>query len=291
MLRKVVFVLRTRSLLALVLVILFPTAGSSAKISPVEGVIWQLHESAPPAIGRWHRLGARELLVQWTVVDGTAYVPGTAFRPSRRMPDWSRIRREPWASKIIVGLSGRFSEGSAREELDQLGRESIQLSRVRFPFRVSGWYFPAEVDPTWSGAPRLVPILNQLPRPLWISVYDGANIGPENLASWLEKWLPKDVGIFFHDGVGVWARTPEVARRYADVLAQRLGKRRVKLIVEAFRPTGSATFRAATPAELQAQLRAYGGHSLYLFDGPHYVSDRTVDALVAARVLEGSGLE
>jgi hypothetical protein len=199
------------------------------------------------------------------------------------MPDWPRIRREPWASSVIVGLSGRFDESQARRDLDQLGRESIQLARMRYPFRVAAWYFPTEVDSTWKEAPRMAPILNKLPRPLWISVYDRANVGPDKLAAWLETWLPRDVGIFFHDGVGVWARTPETAKIYADVLEQRLGKGRVKLIVEAFRPAGNSRFRAATPAELSHQLGAYRGHSLYLFDGPHYVGDRTVDALVGER--------
>jgi hypothetical protein len=129
----------------------------------------------------------------------------------------------------------------------------------------------------------MVPILNKLPRPLWISVYDRANIGPENLATWLETWLPADVGIFFHDGVGVWARTPETARNYADILRQRLGRGRVKLIVEAFRPAAKSGFRAATASELSHQLGVYRGHSLYLFDGPHYVGDRTVDALVTGQ--------
>ncbi len=68
-------------------------------------------------------------------------------------------------------------------------------------------------------APKLAALLAPLPRPLWISVYDGRNIGPEALADWLESWLPKDIGVFFQDGVGVYARTPQVAAHYADVLS------------------------------------------------------------------------
>ncbi|EPN68434.1 hypothetical protein A245_03653, partial [Pseudomonas syringae pv. actinidiae ICMP 19096] len=76
----------------------------------------------------------------------------------------------------------------------------------------------------------------KLPRPLWISVYDGANIGPAATADWLKTWLPDDIGVFFQDGVGVYARTAPVARTYADALRKRLGKDRVRIIVEAFRP-------------------------------------------------------
>ena len=49
------------------------------------------------------------------------------------------------------------------------------------------------------------------------------------------KWLPPDVGVFFQDGVGVHARDARTARRYADTLASRLGKARVRIIAEAFR--------------------------------------------------------
>ena len=37
--------------------------------------------------------------------------------------------------------------------------------------------------------------LDALPRPLWISVYDSANVGPYELAESLAAWLPKDVGV------------------------------------------------------------------------------------------------
>ena len=53
------------------------------------------------------------------------------------------------------------------------------------PLKVSGWYFPVEIDPTWTEAARLGELLGQLPRPLWISVYDSANVGPEALAAGL----------------------------------------------------------------------------------------------------------
>ena len=266
-------------LLGLALLALVP-ATAAAQIT---GIMWQLHERMPEARGNWHRLGARELILQWTAVDGIAYVPGTGWNESARMPDWQRIAREPWAERVIVGLSGRMDERTTRRSLQAMLEESTAISRLKFPFKVSAWYFPAEVDPLWKEAPQVLPpILNKLPRPLWISVYDGEGIGAAEFADWIASWLPKDVGVLFQDSVGIHVRTAPVAREYADALSSRLGKERVALIVEAFRAY-KRKFRPATAAELKPQLAAYGGYRLYLFDGPHYVSERLVEELVADR--------
>ena len=249
-------------------------------LPPVTGVIWQLYEDAPDAKGTWHRLGAEELLIQWTAVDGIAYVPGTAQRRSKRMPDWGRIGGEPWAKRVIVGLSGRTNEQATRRSLDAMLAESLAIARLQLPFRVAGWYFPAEVDPSWAEAPSVLPpILARLPRPLWISVYDGDNIGAARFADWLASWLPADVGVLFQDGVGVHVRNAVLARGYADALAARLGKPRVAIIAEAFRAE-NGKFRPATVQELQPQLAPYRGLPIYLFDGPHYVSERLVEELL-----------
>lgn len=265
--------------LAILFLAALPLGTQAGALPPVTGIVWQLHDKAPDAKGSWQLLGARELLIQWTAVDGVAYVPGTGLRESPRMPDWERIAREPWAERVIVGLSGRFDEQSARRSLDAMLAESLTIARLRFPFRVSAWYFPAEVDPRWKDAPSaLPPALKRLPRPLWISVYDGDNIGAAQFADWLASWLPRDVGVLFQDGVGVHVRSAQVAREYADALAARLGKARVGVIAEAFRSEGGR-FRPATAAELKAQLPAYRSFRLYLFDGPHYVPDSVVNEL------------
>jgi hypothetical protein len=154
------------------------------------------------------------------------------------------------------------------------------MAKVKTPLNVTGWYFPAEVDPSWSRAKELPALLAKLPRPLWISVYDGGNIGPAATADWLKSWLPDDIGVFFQDGVGVYTRTAPVARQYADALRERLGPNRVKVIVEAFRPKVGGGFRSATVAELKPQIAAYGGYPLYLFDGPHYLTPKLVQGLL-----------
>ncbi|WXF88343.1 hypothetical protein WDV92_05295 [Pseudomonas syringae pv. atrofaciens] len=245
----------------------------------VVGIVWQPDNATVGISGNWDRLGARQLLVQWTAVDDQSFIPGTSMASVPVLPDWTRIGKEPWAQEVILGLAGYFSETRSRDNIEQLAVLSAQLAKVKTPLNVTGWYFPAEVDPSWSRAKELPALLAKLPRPLWISVYDGANIGPAATADWLKTWLPEDIGVFFQDGVGVYARTAPVARTYADALRNRLGKNRVRIIVEAFRPQVGGGFRPATAAELKPQIAAFDGYPLYLFDGPHYVTPDLIEAL------------
>lgn len=256
---------------------------ASTTVPPIEGVVWQIDNENTQPQGDWEKLGVRRLLVQWTVVDDLAFTPGTSLTPGARMPDWERIGKQPWASEVIVGLAGRFDERGARSQLEGLVQLSAQVARTPPPVNVAGYYFPIEIDPTWTEAYRLRTLLSQLPRPLWISVYDSANVGPEELAQSLTEWLPPDVGVFFQDGVGVHAREAYVARHYANVLVRRLGKDRVRLIAEAFRPKEGGGFRPATLDELRPQLAAYQGYAIYLFEGPRYVPSQLVQGLVAAQ--------
>ena len=246
----------------------------------VQGVVWQLDNNTIDVRGNWHELGAKRLLIQWVAVDGISFLadPGKALAP--RLPDWQRIGGEPWAQEVILGLAGRFDESSARADVAGLIAESVRLAKLPIPLNVVGWYFPVEVDSTWDGAKSLAPLLTQLPRPLWISVYDGANIGAKPFARWLNTWLPSDVGILFQDGVGVHARTAPIARQYADELLQQFGKERVSIIAEAFRPKPGRGFRSATSKEIGEQLQAYRGLPVYLFDGPHYVSQALVKEIL-----------
>ncbi len=245
-----------------------------------QGIVWQPDDRHMNPHGDWDALGVSDLLVQWTAIDGMALIPGTDLPTAGRLPDWRRTGREPWARNVIVGLAGRFDEHAARTHTAQLAAQSLELAAERLPVHVAGWYFPVEVDPTWHDAPALKPLLERLPRPLWISVYDNSNIGGEALAAWLDTWLPRDVGVFFQDGCGGYVREPRVARAYADALAARLGPARVRIIAEAFRTMPQGGFRAAVADELAPQLTAYRGYPIYLFDGPHYVSAALVQSVV-----------
>ena len=81
----------------------------------------------------------------------------------------------------------------------------------------------------------------------------------------------------------VCVRTKPYARSvhawHAEVLIGRLGKDRVRMIAEAFRPKPGGGFRSATVRELRAQLQTYKGLPVYLFDGPHYLPETLVNEL------------
>jgi hypothetical protein len=248
----------------------------------VAGMVWQPDQDTVAPSGRWDALGARTLLVQWTVVDGIAFTPVVGATPARALPDWAGIARQPWARDVIVGLAGRFDERAARQSMPELAAISRRIAASPPPVRIAGWYFPVEVDPTWQDAPAMADALRELPRPLWISVHDTANLGPEVLAQGLQRWLPADVGVFLQDGVGLHAREPAVAVEYLEVLARRLGRERVRLIAEAMRPAPGGGFRPATAAELRPQLAAYRGWPVYLFE-TRYVAGPLVDALLERR--------
>lgn len=256
---------------------------ASTAVPPIEGVVWQIDNEHTEPRGDWEKLGVRRLLVQWTVVDDLAFLPGTDLKPGAKMPDWPQIGRQPWAQEVILGLAGRFDERGARSSLQELVELSAKVARTPPPVNVAGYYFPIEIDPTWMEAYRLRTLLNQLPRPLWISVYDSANVGPEELAQSLSEWLPQDVGVFFQDGVGVHAREAYVARHYVNVLVRRLGKERVRVIAEAFRPATGGGFRPATLEELRPQLATYEGFPIYLFEGPRYLPPPLVQGLAEAQ--------
>ncbi|SPB15329.1 hypothetical protein NOV72_02555 [Caballeronia novacaledonica] len=254
----------------------------ASRLHLVDGIVWQPDNAHADPRGDWDRLGAHELIVQWTAVDGIAFVPASGLRDAPRMPDWERIGQEPWARDVIVGLAGRFDEAAARANAAQLFIESMRLAEVHPPVHVTGYYFPVEIDPTWQNAGTLRTMLDALPRPLWVSVYDRANVGGAALAQWLDQWLPRDVGVLLQDGCGVYAREPRVAREYANEIAAKLGRHRVRIIAEAFRPQVGGGFRSATVDELRPQIDAYRGYKTYLFDGPHYVPADIVQGLLDA---------
>ena len=270
-------------------------AGQPAACPPLlDGVVWQTSHATARPEGDWHRLGARRLLVQWLEVDGTRFAGASpaASGADATPPDWARIGREPWAREVWLGLAGAHDEARARADVGQLAARSAALAQGAargLPLPVTAWYFPVEVDPTWQPQADLRRALAPLPRPLWLSAYDSANLGPDALADWVERWLPADVGILWQDGVGVHARTPAVAADYARRLAARLGPARLQLIAEAFRPAPGGGFRSASAAELLPQLRAYAGWPLWVFDGPHYLGRAQVAALQALDTAERPG--
>lgn len=242
----------------------------------IDGIVWQLHGGSLDPYGEWDRLGARALLLQWIVVDGVAFVPGLGIDTIADPPNWARIAREPWARSIIVGLASLSNEREARRNVAQLVDLSARVAARPLPFRAAGYYFPVEADPTWMDAPKMGPLLAALPRPLWISAYDNSNIGAAPFAEWIDSWLPKDVGLFFQDGGGLYMRTPQAACQYGEALIARLGRERFHMILEAFRPAGGDQLRAATVAEIRPQIEAYRDFETFVFEAPSYLNRKLI---------------
>ncbi len=199
----------------------------------VRGVVWQPDAQTMDVHRAWDRLGAHELLIQWTRVDGADVFDAGPSCPAGVRAALRSVAGRPWARRVIVGLAGLRSESASRADVTALaeaGRDAAACGAT--PAKVSGWYFPVELDPTWSdhgvgGEPSdHRRALSRLPRPLWISVYDSANVGVEALIAQVRRAAPGDVGVLFQDGVGVEARTPAVARTYLDALARAFGRRR-----------------------------------------------------------------
>lgn len=262
------------------------TLAACHTVAPVaiDGIVWQPDASTSRPSGNWQDIGAKTLLIQWVVVDGSTLLPDGSWKRIAPETDWDRIAAEPWAQQTIIGLAGRFQESEARSQVEDLARESRLIpALVPTSVNIAGWYFPVEADPSWHEVSRLGEALDGLPRPLWISVYDKTNMGSYEFVQWLGTWLPDDVGILFQDGVGEHVRDARTARLYAQGLEAAFGRERVIVIAEAFRPDGSGRFRAATSQELRAQLRHYERHRVFLFDGPHYVDPGVVAEMSTER--------
>lgn len=256
---------------------LLVTACQTLQPVRVEGIVWQPDAQTSRPEGEWQDIGARSLLLQWVVVDGSTFLPDAPWPQVTPETDWDRVSREPWAGQVIVGLAGRFQEVEARAQVEELASVSRLIPpRIPSSINVQGWYFPVEADPSWGDVHRLGRALDGLPRPLWVSVYDKTNMGGPEFVKWLQTWLPDDVGVLFQDGVGEHIRNARTASKYTQALESALGKDRVILIAEAFRPGEAGGFRAATADELRSQLNQYADHSVYVFDGPHYVGAEAV---------------
>ena len=246
----------------------------------IEGVFWQPDNQTYNPAGIWDQIGADTLAVQWMVVDGYAWYNPAPFPSWANQPDWGRITSAPWARKRIAGFPGAYSEPYARSHLNELYTMAWQMTNSRLPYTPDAYYFPVEADPSWADTAAYGNVLQRLPRPLWVSAY-AAERQPANLVSWVNGWLPRDVGLFFQDGVGVGARTPTEARALADKLLASLSKQRFAIVLEAFRQQPDGSFRAAQAQEIIEQLKAYKGLRIYVFDGPHYLSDDTVRQIKA----------
>ena len=210
----------------------------SSDIRLIKGVIWQptLDYSTPN--GSWDKIGADTILVQWTLLEKKAWMNNLNHSVWTPSPDWSQIVSQPWAKKIIFGLSGDFNMQKAREDISYHMSTSFELSnsikKLKISNNIKGWYAPIEIDPSWHNTEKIVRYLEGMPRPIYISSFVGKFEDPKKYAKWVAKWLPKDGNLLFQDGVGTRALSQEESLLYINALVDELGHNRVSIILEAF---------------------------------------------------------
>lgn len=250
---------------------------------PAGGMLWQMLLNNVAVRRSWETLGVHKTLLQWIAVDGYSFVDNPWLPTYNIKLDMNDLATYPWAKEIIVGLPGFFNEHTSRTSLPLMADWAEKFGTLQYPSNVKGFYFPVEIDPTWTTAIEdMRDIWPRLPRPLYISAYYGNNINGEVAAQWLAELLPPDVTLLFQDGVGAFGFELSLARERVHQLERHLGKERVHVICEVFRinpawdGTDGTYFLKLSPNEYAARVSQYtkvnNEGRLWLFDGPNYIS-------------------
>lgn len=251
------------------------------------GMLWQTLNTNVDYRRSWDSLGITKTMFQWVAVDGSSFIPQSILPLHTGQLNLTEIAAQPWASEIVIGLPGIFNEVTARASAADLADLAQQFGALTYPSNAIGFYFPIEIDPTWTAAPTVLgPLWAQLPRPLYVSCYYGigTTTPAETIAAanWLASFIPSDVTLLFQDGVGAHeVSIAEANRRYQE-LRSVFGSRKVELIAEAFRVNPDYAgvegtyFVRATAAQLNQQLTAYSQYPIWLFDGPNYLTEQLI---------------
>ena len=262
------------------------------KLPKLNGILWQMLLNNVPLRRPWELLGATKTLIQWIAVDDYAFIDNPWLPSYNLKLDMEEFASHDFASEIIVGTPGYFSEVVSRNSIPKMADLAAKFATLDWPENVKGFYLPVEIDPTWTDAKAaLSPYWNQLPRPLYISAYYGNGVDGAEAAQWLKDLLPNDdqVILLFQDGVGAFGFTQELALERLGQLEDALGKHRVEMIAEVFKvnPDWDGTpgefFIPLDEAEYRTRIAAYSKlyqeKRLWAFDGPNYIKNELIDQL------------
>ena len=260
------------------------------EIPPINGILWQALLNNIPLRRPWDTLGVGKTLIQWIAVDGYSFVPNPWIPTYNIHLDMDDLASHPFASEIILGTPGYFSEVTSRNSLPLMADLAAKFATMDWPDAVKGYYFPVEIDPTWADAhEKLGVVWDLLPRPLYISAYYGEGIDGEEAAIWLKSLIPPDVNLLFQDGCGAFNVPIALAKERLKQLEHHLGKERVQLIAEVFKPnpnwdgTPGEYFLPLTADEYRYRIGSYteiyNEGRLWVFDGPNYISNPLIDQL------------
>ena len=87
--------------------------------------------------------------------------------------------------------AGPVRQTQARAHIHELADLAQKFGTLSYPSNAAGFYFPVEIDPTYTAAPAdFGAIWSKLPR-LYVSVYYGAGVDDAAAAQWLDSFIPR----------------------------------------------------------------------------------------------------
>jgi hypothetical protein len=269
----------------------------SRAIPPAKGILWQTLANNIGTRRAWQKLGVSKVCFQWLAVDGYSFIDNPWLPTYSKKIDMADVTKQPWASELIVGLPGYFNEATARSSLDSLTDLGQKFGTLGWSGNIGGFYFPVEIDPTWSAGPAgMAPYWSRLPRPLYVSAYYGYGVQPltpngitaKAAALWLYDFLPKDVNLMFQDGIGAFGYNFATVTERLDALYD-LFQDRLHVICEAntynedYVGVDGTYFRPLTANEYRERLAFHSKweqrNKLWLFDAPSYLTSNLIQKL------------
>ena len=174
---------------------------------------------------------------------------------------------------MIIGTPGLSDETQARARIHELADLAQKFGTLSYPSNAAGFYFPVEIDPTYTAAPAdFGAIWSKLPRPCTCrSTTAPASTTRPPRNGWTHSSPGRD-----HPVPGRRGRTRRDAAAGAGPLRPdpraTPEDRDDRRGLPSESTPGGAYFIPATAAEYQAQLQAYAHlDPVHVFDGPNYL--------------------
>jgi len=268
---------------------------------------------------RWQELFAqldalkiKQLIVQWSVIDGQAFYKSSSFKPAEQpVLDWIMSLADERRMNVMVGLTHQSSHwkmvGNADQRpkylTDELGRIAQNVDEIHELVKghpsFGGWYISQEIDDlNWkeeTSNEQLKSFLFQTTMLLktvtpqakiGISAFANSATAPQEIESFwshILKQVPNLDTVYFQDGIGVHKLSLSTLPAYYSAMksAVAANKREMVPVVELFMQTSGLPVNdgafAATPAPLsrvleQVTLAEAHASKHVAFSVPEYLS-------------------
>ena len=277
-------------------------------LAPFTATFIQLNDdNASWSAERWQasvadadRLGIREVIVQWSMLDGVRF---------DRAVDAIVAAARDRGLRVTIGVAfdAQFwsaldrSDADLGRHLDKVREASLELARevnarlgTDAPF--AGWYLPQEIDDVhWTSPARrqlLLDFVRQIAEGLvavrrgdvTLSGFANGQSAPNVYAAvWRDLARQGVTRVLFQDGVGAGKLAPESAAEYVAALTREVAGEHVAVqpVVELFAGGNDSPFRAAPFERVRHQidaLRSVTAAPLVAFAVLDYMSDASPEA-------------